>query len=168
MDTAQLQGLSKESISQVAKNLSDKDTDFLVASLEEKNEAARYHAFLLLQAKSRISPAVYPHWATLEEKLGCGNSYQRSLGLMLLSENVRWDSQGKFAKTLDAYMDCCMDERFITARQAIQGLANVVDATSQYNAKIKQKLTGLSFAKYKENQQSLLKRDVAAVLALIA
>jgi hypothetical protein len=167
MDQKQLQSLSKEQIPEAAKTLSVSDINFIVASLEEKNEDARYRLFLLLQAKSRESNAVYTHWATLEKKLASENSYQRSLGLMLISENVRWDREGKFGKTIEAYLNRCMDQRFVTSRQAIQGLANVVSATSVYNGKIKQRLTQLSFAKYKESQRSLLKRDVAAILALI-
>ncbi|MCW3995827.1 MAG: hypothetical protein NWE98_06730 [Candidatus Bathyarchaeota archaeon] len=167
MDLSELKSLFKDKISEKAKELSISDVAFLIEVLEEKDEKARYHAFLLLQAKSQASPLVYAHWDTLEKKLDSPNATQRSLGLMLLSENVRWDSEGKFSRAIDGYLDHCTDERFVTARQAIQGLANIIRATNMYNSKIKQRVASLSFEKYKETQQSLLRRDAANILALM-
>ena len=46
---------------------------------------------LLLQGRSLEFEDVYPYWDVLVEKLGSANSYQRSLRLMLIAENVRWD-----------------------------------------------------------------------------
>jgi len=31
---------------------------------------------------------------------------------MLIAENVRWDKEGKFGKTLNKYLECCSDEKF--------------------------------------------------------
>jgi hypothetical protein len=167
MDIKQLKNLPKNQISDLAKKFSAQDIDFLVATLTEKDNAVRYNAFLLLQANSRLFPLVYGHWGELEEKLVSSNSYQRSLGLMLISENIRWDKEDKFSKIVDSYLGCCLDEKFITARQAIQGLANIVNATSRYNEKIKQQLTSLQLEKYKENQQNLLQKDIAAITKMI-
>jgi hypothetical protein len=168
MNLEKLKNLAKDQIPQEAKNLTSSDVAFLIETLAEKDDTVRYSAFLLLQAHSRLSPLVYPFWSVLEEKLGSDNSYQRSLGLMLIAENVRWDSEGKFAKTINQYLKCCTDEKFITARQAILGLANVAKATDAYNVKIQQYLSGLDLAKYKENQQKLLKKDAASILKIIS
>jgi hypothetical protein len=167
MNVDQLKTLPKNSIPQLAANLFAVDVAFLVEQLAEKDDTMRYKAFLLLQANSRLSPLVYAHWSVLEQKLGSDNSYQRSLGVMLLAENVRWDKGGKFGEALPAYLQCCGDEKFITARQAIQGLAQVVKTDSRYNEKIKQRLASLPLGKYKENQQKLLSKDIAAVLKII-
>ena len=167
MNTEELAALPKIAIPEAAKKLTVKDVSFLVETLSEKDDALRYNAFLLLQANSQLTPNVYTHWAVLESKLGDSNSYQRSLGLMLLVENVRWDKDGKFGKVIDAYLACCMDEKFVTARQAIQGLASVIDDSDRYNDRIRQRIDNLDFSKYKENQQKLLKKDVAAILNLL-
>jgi hypothetical protein len=121
--------------------------------LAEKDDALRYNAFLLLKAHSRVSPSVYEYWDELEKKLDSPNSYQRSLGLMLIAENVRWDKGGKFGITISKYLSCCTDEKFITARQAIRGLENVIGATDEYGEKIRQNLTGLSLAQYKKTRE---------------
>jgi hypothetical protein len=167
MNVDQLKTLPKNSIPQLAANLFAADVAFLVEHSAEKDDNLRYNAFLLLQANSRLSPLVYAHWSVLEQKLGSDNSYQRSLGVMLLAENVRWDKEGKFGKALPAFLRCCGDEKFITARQAIQALAQVVKIDSRYNEKIKQHLAILPLGKYKENQQNLLNKDIAAVLKII-
>jgi hypothetical protein len=167
MDTDELKALSKNDVPELAKRLVAVDIDCLIERLAEKDDTTRYNAFLLLQANSRQFPLVYQYWDILDKKLDSVSSYQRSLGLMLLAENVRWDKDGKFSKTIDKYLSCCTDEKFITARQAIQGLANILQATSAYDEKIEQNLTKLSLAQYKENQQKLLTKDVANVLKII-
>jgi hypothetical protein len=167
MDVNGLRALSKVEIPQLAKNLALKDIGFLIECLAEKDENIRYPAFLLLQASSREFPFVYRYWDVLESKLGSDNSYQRSSGLKLISENLRWDKDGKFAKTLNKYLSCCADEKFITARQAIQGLANIITATSAYNDEIKRNLTNLPLGKYKASQQKLLRKDVSSIIEVI-
>ncbi len=162
-----LRAMDKSEIPTSAKSLSRPDIRFLVDTLTEKDSTVRYNAFLLLEAKSRLSPAVYEHWDKLEEKLGSDNSYQRSLGLMLISENVRWDKAGRFGKTIDQYLKCCADEKFITARQAIQGLTHILEATAAYDQQIRQHLSQMSILQYKDNQQRLLSKDIDAALKKI-
>ena len=167
MDATDLEALAKTEIPALSKSLSEADVKFLVQTLTEKDDNIRYNAFLLLQAHSRLYPTVYKHWNDLEQKLKSDNSYQRSLGVMLLAENVKWDQAGKFKSALPKYMQCCNDEKFITSRQAIQGLETVLKATKTYDLQIKQHLVKLSIAQYKENQQKLLNKDTAKILKLI-
>ncbi len=167
MNNETLNTIAKDKILSFSRELTPADVSFLVQTLKEKDDKLRYNAFLLLQALSREKTAVYPHWGELEKKLDSDNSYQRSLGVMLLSENVRWDNENQFAGVLGKYLRCCQDEKFITARQAIQGLAAVVKATDKYNGALTQGLANLQLAQYKENQQKLLKKDIANISKLI-
>jgi len=167
LDSDQLTTIKKEKIPAQAKTLTPDDIKFLVERLSEKDDKIRYNAFLLLQAHSKEAPLVYPYWDVLEKKLDSDNSYQRSLGVMLIAENLRWDKEGKFGKVIGKYMSCCNDEKFITARQTIQGLGTIMQSTDKYNEPIKQALANLQFTQYKDNQQKLLKKDVAATLKVI-
>jgi hypothetical protein len=167
MNLVELKTMPKTEIEARSKSLAKAEVDFLVETLSEKDDAIRYNAFLLLQARSRVSSDVYVHWEVLEGKLESDNSYQRSLGVMLLAENVQWDAEGKFSKTIGKYLQCCGDEKFITARQTIQGLEAILKATNKYDAQIKQHLNQLSITQYKENQQKLLAKDSAKILKLI-
>lgn len=167
MNPNQLKSLSKDQVLASSKNLTASDIKFLVETLNEKDDKIRYNAFLLLQAHSKEQPSVYQYWAVLENKLNSDNSYQRSLGVMLIAENVRWDKEGKFGAALDKYVACCNDEKFITARQTIQGLGTILKSTGKYNDAIKKGLLALQFSQYKDNQQKLLKKDIANALKII-
>jgi hypothetical protein len=164
LNLEQLRAISKAEIPQLSKSLTVADVKLLVETLNEKNDELRYTSLLLLQAKSKIDSSVSAHWSVLEEKLDSNNSYQRSIGVMLLSENVRWETDDRFGRLLCKFWTCCCDEKFITARQTIQALTNIMKSTDKYNNAIKQGLLKLNFNKYKNNQQSLLERDVAAAL----
>jgi len=162
-----LESVEKKTISDLAKHLSESDISFLMKILVEKDDIIRYNAFLLLQAHSKESALVYRHWNELANKLKSDSSYQRSIGVMLLSENVKWDNERKLNVTIDSYLDCCMDEKFITARQAIQGLTKILDTSDSYDKKIKQHLANLPLEKYKKNQQKLLVKDITQTLKIL-
>jgi hypothetical protein len=155
--------ISKDEISVKAKTLSAQDVAFLVDELNEKDDKLRYNAFLLLHAHSAFASSVYSYWDVLAQKLDNDNSYQRSLGVMLMAENIRWDSEGKFAASLSKYLACCSDEKFITARQTMQALTKIAGITKAYNKAIAKHISSLDLSKYKDNQQSLLKKDIAAL-----
>jgi hypothetical protein len=162
-----LKSVEKNTISDLAKHLSESDISFLMKILVEKDDIIRYNAFLLLQAHSKESALVYRYWNELANKLKSDNSYQRSIGVMLLSENVKWDNERKLNVTIDSYLDCCMDEKFITARQAIQGLTKILDTSDSYDKKVKQHLANLPLEKYKKNQQKLLVKDITQTLKIL-
>jgi hypothetical protein len=151
----------------LASKLGKADVYFLIKMLSEKEDAVRYNSFLLLQNSSLELPYTYEHWNELEKKLGSDNSYQRSIGLMLIAKNVKWDKEGKFEKALRRYLKCCADEKFITARQAIQGLTTIIKTNSKYNEKIEKSLRNLQLSNYKENQQKLLNKDITATLKML-
>ena len=167
MNAKVLGSTKKQEIPRLAKVPSPIDVDALFRNLTEKEGSVRYNAFLILQELSRQSPIVYGYWDELEKKLQSPNSYQRNIGLGLISENVRWDNEDKFDKTFDRYILHCTDEKFITSRQAIQGLNNVTHSMGKYDKRIQQALNRLSFKKYNIGQQKLLRKDVSDVLDAI-
>ena len=168
MNIDELMALSKDSIPNLSKTLDADDIKFLVQVLNSKGDEVRYNAFLLLKSSSQLSPKVYHYWDELEGKLESDNSYQRSLGVMLIAENLRWDREGRFERVIGKYFGCCNDEKFITARQAIQGLATIIKTTPKYNEEIKRRLPKLELAKYKLNQQKILAKDIANTLKIIS
>jgi hypothetical protein len=84
-----LKVVTKDQILGLSKTLTANDIHFLIEELNEKDDKLRYNAFLLLQSHSRLFPSVYEYWSELEKKLDSENSYQRSLGIMLIAEK-RW------------------------------------------------------------------------------
>jgi len=160
-------GLSKEDIPGKAAALEKEDISLLVDLLNEKDDTLRYHALLLLQNRSQVSSDVYPFWNELAGKLSSPNSYQRSIGLMLIADNVRWDQQGKFEPFLDAYLSCVDDEKPVTVRQCVQSLARIIPSKPDLARRICDRLLSVDISMRKETQQKILLMDILSVFAVV-
>jgi hypothetical protein len=155
---------NKDNLTNYAQQIKSDDIRTLVDWLNEKDDNIRYAAFLLLQLLSEKDDRVYAYWETFVEKLQDQNSYQRSLGLMLIAENLRWDKEEKFEKVSNAYLEHCDDEKFVTARQSIQGLLKIIGHAGKSRGKIIGALTHIDLGKRKDTQRGLLLLDIAEVL----
>ena len=159
-------GLEKEAIPARAGSLSPEDIPFLVDLLKEKDDNLRYHSLLLLQNRSETNPDVYPFWDVLVEKFKSPNSYHRSIGLMLIAENVRWDAACKFDPILEDYLAMVDDEKPVTVRQCVQSLCKVVPYKTHLIPRITEKLMSVDLSSRKETQQKILLLDILSVLAV--
>jgi hypothetical protein len=159
--------LNKNDIPQTAQTLNPDDLRQLVDWLEEKDDNIRYHSLLLLLNRSQHHSDVYPYWDVFAEKLSNPNSYQRSIGLMLLAENARWDTSNKLDSVIDTFLSHCDDEKPVTVRQCIQSLVKVVPYKTHLAEKITTKLLSIDLKQRKETQQKILLLDILSVLAVI-
>ena len=157
----------QENLAAFAAALGPEDVAQLVLWLSLKEDNIRYRAFLLLQEKSREGSSVYYYFDTFCEKLGSENSYQRSLGVMLIAENVRWDTAGKMRKVLPAYLKILYDENPITVRQCIGSLGIIVKAAPAYAEEISRALLMYDVMSVRETMRKLILLDIVTVLAAI-
>ena len=125
MTLENIMSIPKGDLQNASKNFSNSDIPQLVEWLSLKDDNIRYQAFLILQSRSIFFNDVYSFWDTFRNKLKSDNSYQRSIGLMLIAENVRWDEQNRMEDTMDEYLELFNDEKPITIRQCIQSLGKV-------------------------------------------
>ena len=130
-----IMSIPKCDLQDTSKDLSNSDIPQLVKWLSLKDDDIRYKAFLLLQSRSISFNDVYPFWDAFREKLNNDNSYQRSIGLMLIAENVRWDAENRMEDTIDEYLALLKDEKPITIRQCIQSLGKVAKFKPNLNEK---------------------------------
>jgi hypothetical protein len=158
--------LTKEEIPNRAVALTTEDIPFLVNLLVEKDDNLRYHALLLLQNRSSSRPDVYPFWDELVKKFNSENSYHRSIGLMLIADNVRWDSAGKFDAILDKFLAMVDDEKPVTVRQCVQSLCRIAPHKQHLIPRIHEKLLAIDIAARKETQQKILLMDILSVFAV--
>jgi hypothetical protein len=163
----QLMNLPKEALAEAAKTLSAEDIAALVPLLARKEDDVRYQAFLLLKERSAIAADVFLFWQTFLEKLQSDNSYQRSIGLMLISENARWDREGKTAAALESYCNGLTDEKPITVRQCVQGFKLIITAHSELGERVSARLIVLDLTAIKETMRKLVLQDILDVLLLI-
>jgi hypothetical protein len=150
-----------------AELLTPEDIAFLVPLLSEKDDEVRYPAFLLLCARSRKYPDVYPYWDVFAQKLGSENSYQRDIGAILIGHNVRWDDRKLFPAVFQKVMRLCMDEKPSTARltlQTIPGWAKYVPELMDETAAI---LTGIDIMSFRETMRKTILTDIVNALLAI-
>ena len=157
--------VNKDNIASAAASFPKDDLPQLVMWLNEVDEDIRYRAFLLLQSRSQAGNDVYCFWDQFTSKFTSPNSYQRSLGVMLIAENVRWDSDHHFDAILDTYLGFCDDEKPVTVRQCVQGLNKIIPFTPHLNSRITDKLLSIDIMQRKETQRKILLVDVLTVLA---
>ncbi|HWQ50162.1 MAG TPA: hypothetical protein VN369_00035 [Terriglobales bacterium] len=162
-----MMALPQEELAAFAAALHPEDVAQLVGRLALKADEVRYRAFLLLREKSRLDDSVYPYFEVFCEKLSSENSYQRSLGVMLIAENVKWDAEGKMRKVLPEYLKILYDEKPITVRQCIASLGVIATEAPEYGPDIAKALLGYDVMQVRETMRKLILTDIVTVLAAI-
>lgn len=162
-----IMSIPKSDLQEVSKNLSNSDIPQLVEQVSLKDDNIRYQAFLILQSRSIFFNDVYSFWDTFRDKLKSDNSYKRSIGLMLIAENVRWDEQNRMEDTIDEYLKLLNDEKPITIRQCIQSLGKVAQFKPSLNKKIAECLTSFDIMSVKETMRKPILLDIINILLAI-
>lgn len=162
-----IMSFTKDQLPEVSKALNKDDIMQLVDWLSLKDDNSRYQALLLLQNRSQLFDDVYPYWDTLQSKLKSDNSYQRSIGLMLIAENAKWDVENKIDHTIDDYLYLLNDEKPITIRQCIQSLGKIATAKPGLNVKIASGLLAFNIMDVKETMRKSILLDILTVLFTI-
>jgi len=163
----ELMMIDKVQLPEVAKDIDASELPRLVELLSEKNDQIRYHAFLTLQYRSRLFSDVYPFWETFRSKLKSDNSYQRSIGLMLIAENARWDFENRINGTINEYLELLKDEKLITVRQCIQALGDIAKYKPELNAEIASRLIAFDMMEIRETMRKPILLDILNFFALI-
>lgn len=167
MSFEELAAMDESNIEEAAKSAGEQDVAQLVEWLSEKDDKARYKALQLLQKCSAISNMVYPFWEAFLSKLAHENSYQRTIGVMLIAENAKWDAESRMDEAIDAYLAVLHDEKPITARQCIQALDKIIPYKKHLCLKIADALMKIDISSVKETMRKLVLFDVLNALTLI-
>jgi hypothetical protein len=166
----QIKSFKKEDMFVNSERLSKEEIKQLIEWLSESDDKLRYPSLLLLQSRSKEHDDVYLYWDEFVSKLKSDNSFQRSIGIMLIVENVRWDKESKFKDIIDYYLTFCNDEKVITARQCIQGLSNVIGSTDydkEICDKIVKVLTSIDILSRPNTNWKVMTTDIINVLITI-
>jgi hypothetical protein len=156
--------VTPESAATYAENLTQDDIAMLVGRLASPEDKIRYPAFLLLRARSAVAGDVYPYWELLEQKLSSANSYQRSIGAMLLAANARWDATGRMRDSLPAYLALLGEEKPITVRQCIQAMPQILSAEPSLAGELSTALMRMDLLQIKDTMRKLVLTDLIEVL----
>lgn len=162
-----LASADKNALQALAESLSAAELEMLIPLLSDKEDKLRYACFLVLQHRSAISDELYRYWDIFKEKLENDNSYQRSIGLMLLAANARWDRDAKFEALFEKYCALLDDEKLITVRQCIQSFAEIVPYKPGLRTAIADRLMAIDIQRSKETMRKLFLTDILNILLLI-
>ena len=157
----------KDALPALSKDLLTEDLVTLVDWLSEKDDKLRYSSLLVLQSRSKDTADLYKYWDVFVSKLGSDNSYQRSIGLMMIAANVRWDKNALFEAVFDDYCALLGDEKPITVRQCIQSFEDIVPHKPLLNSKIADILMNINILNAKETMRKLFLTDIIKILLLI-
>jgi hypothetical protein len=143
--------------------------DILMERLKSAKDDERYSALTELLA---ITEEKVPWFAEYREelaaKLADANSYQRSIGAMLLANLAKSEGKkGEFGKLLPALMGLVDDEKFITERQYLQSVWKVALVDPAYEKQIVAQLRAEFAACAAKKHANLLRLDIVAGLAKI-
>ncbi|MGE5578979.1 MAG: hypothetical protein ACM3WU_02945 [Bacillota bacterium] len=162
-----LVSIPKDIVPEISETLNADDIPHLVEWLALEDDNVRYKALLLLQCRSTYASDVYPFWDVFRAKLKSNNSYQRSIGLMLMADNAKWDSAGKMEASLDDYLGLLGDEKPITVRQCIQGLSSIALYRPELGPKIADGLVAFDIAGQRETMRKSILLDIVNTLIVI-
>lgn len=141
----------------------------LVDELGSKNNKVRKNALdTLLDMTQEKVDWVYEVWGTLVDKLASDNSYQRSIGIFLLSNLIKSDYEHRFFEVIDRYLELMEDEKFITSRQTIQTSWKVAIQLDELRDKIIHYLLKMfSENKFLSLHANLIRKDIIMSLCNI-
>jgi hypothetical protein len=114
---------------------------------------------LLKVTESKVDWA-YDVWDHLLEKLDKENSYQRSIGIMMLCNLAKSDVENRLANSLNRLLIHTKDEKFITSRQCIQNIWKVAAANKSNHEKVVNHLEKRFMECTNEKHYNLLRQDI--------
>jgi hypothetical protein len=125
-----------------------------------------------LQATLKLTESkvdwVYEVWDLLLEKLDHENSYQRSIGIMLLCNLAKSDADDRLRFALDRLLAHTNDEKFITSRQCIQNIWKVPATTKSNREKVLKHLEKRFTDCADEKHYNLLRQDIIQSMVLLS
>ncbi len=156
--------MSENELENLAKVLDEKEIPALVEALGSSKDEIRYPAFLLLRSLCRVRADLYPYWDTFADRLGSDNSYQRTIGLVMLAGNAQWDIHNKMDGVIERYLSLLDDEKAPTVRQCIQSIADILPCKKHLHGMIADKLMSVNISERKETQRRLVLKDILGIL----
>jgi hypothetical protein len=111
---------------------------------------------------------VYEVWDLLLGKLENENSYQRSIGIMLLCNLAKSDSENRLKSCLDRLLAHTKDEKFITSRQCIQNIWKVAAANKSNRVKVLTHLETRFLECGQEKHYNLLRQDILQAIVSLS
>lgn len=148
---------------------SSEEIDKLFNDLCSKDDKIRYPAFKqLLEITEQPVTWIYDKLYDLNDKLTSDNSYQRTIGFMLIVKLAKSDTEGRIMEMLDILLQFTDDKKFITSRQCIQNIWQLAVGKPDIERKLVQHLERAWIDNiHLKTHANLIKQDIIASLSAI-
>jgi hypothetical protein len=146
----------------------NKNTQKHIENLASTDDKIRLDALqsLLKVTESKVD-WIYDVWDLLLEKLDHENSYQRSIGIMLLCNLAKSDVEDRLGVSLDCLLAHTRDEKFITSRQCIQNIWKAAATNKLNRGKVLKHLEKRFDECTNEKHYNLIRQDIVqSILSL--
>jgi hypothetical protein len=121
----------------------------------------------LLQITESKVDWIYEVWDQLLEKLDDENSYQRSIGILLLCNLAKSDTEDCLRLALDRLLAHTKDEKFITSRQCIQNIWKAAATNKSNREKVLKHLEKRFGECANEKHYNLLRQDMIQSMMML-
>ena len=140
-----------------------------IENLSSTDDKTRLHAFqTVLKITDSSVDWVYEVWDHLLEKLDDENSYQRSIGILLLCNLAKSDQEDRLRSVLDRLLIHTRDEKFITSRQCIQNIWKAAATTRANREKVLKHLEKRYLESTDEKHSNLFRQDIIQSMVLLS
>jgi hypothetical protein len=146
----------------------NRDIKKSIADLGSTDDRIRMDALrtLLKRTESKVD-WIYDVWDHLLKKLDNGNSYQRSIGVKLLCNLAKSDTEDRLRLALDRLLIHTKDEKFITSRQCLQSIWKAAATTESNREKVLKHLEKRYIECANEKHHNLLRQDIIQSMVLL-
>jgi hypothetical protein len=143
------------------KKIMDKQIKEFFKNLESRDNKLRLNSMnIILNKTEKQVEWIYDVWDELIKKLDNDNSYQRSIGIMILCNLAKSDVENKFNNAIDKILVHTEDDKFITTRQCIQNCWKVALVNNALKEKIIKHLEVLYINCINKKHYNLLRQDI--------
>jgi hypothetical protein len=139
--------------------------DILFNDLSSKEDDKRFNALTTIMEITESKVEWFDQkYEELIDKINDVNSYQRSIGLMVLCNLAKSDRHNKLSIHVEEIVKHIKDEKFITSRQCIQSIWKLAVINNENKAKIAKALSKRFIECEDENHANLIRLDIIGSL----
>lgn len=139
----------------------DNNINEWINNLNSTDDQIRLNALqTILKLTEKKVDWVYNVWEELLKKLDHENSYQRSIGIMVLCNLARSDHEHRLRTAADRLLAHTKDEKFITARQCLQNIWKIAAADPSLRKKVLDHLEQRFRECAGEKHYNLIRQDI--------
>ncbi len=129
---------------------------------DNKDIMVYYHCYYVISKASEEKPELfYDYWNEFVLLLDHQNSYHRDIGLTIIANLTKIDTDDKFSVIYEKYIEHFNDAKFMTSECFVGNLSKIIRFKPQYEKRLVELLIGIdSICGYPIKQREVLKSYV--------